>query len=66
MGQVIPWPKPENRSPRPARDINGQGGRIILFLGIRYERHDEPAAAPSEVRAARARSERPQRRRKRV
>jgi hypothetical protein len=66
MGQVIPWPKPENRSPRPARDTNGPGGRIILFLGVRYERHDEAAGLVSEPRAARARSERPQRRRKRV
>jgi hypothetical protein len=66
MGQVIPWPKPENRSPRPARDRDGPGGRIILFLGVRYERHDEASGAVSESRAGRARSERPQRRRKRV
>jgi hypothetical protein len=66
MGQVIPWPKPDNRSPRPARDINGPGGRIILFLGVRYERHDEAAGVHPDARVARPGSERPQRRRKRV
>lgn len=80
MGQVIPWPKPENRPARPTRDMDGPTGRILLFLGVRYERQDaEPSArgvsglkrAPRPIDSAPAtgrgpaKGDRPQRRRRR-
>jgi hypothetical protein len=50
MGQVIPWPSPENRPARPLREADGQGGRILLFLGVRYERHlDDGDALPLQI-----------------
>lgn len=57
MGQLIPWPKPEDRPARPA--IERPEGRVLLFLGVRYERDDDAA------RQAPPRPDRPQRRRKR-
>ncbi|MCX7326212.1 MAG: hypothetical protein NTZ14_17715, partial [Hyphomicrobiales bacterium] len=66
MGQVIPWPSPENRPARPLREADGQGGQILLFLGVRYERHREDGDAPlAPSRPGLARSERTPRRRKR-
>ena len=47
MGQVIPWPKPENLPVRPVTDFGGSSGQVLLFLGVRYERHDEAAKASS-------------------
>ncbi len=44
MGQIIPLPKPENRPERPRPDPAEPLGRILLFLGVRYERHEEPSA----------------------
>jgi hypothetical protein len=43
MGQVIQWPRPENRPERPDLDTDEPRGRILLFLGVRYERQQEPA-----------------------
>jgi hypothetical protein len=44
MGQVILWPKPEDRPARPARNLDGPKGRVLLFLGVRYERHSDDDA----------------------
>jgi hypothetical protein len=65
MGQVIPWPGPERQSARPAPDTDGPTGRILLFLGVRYERHDDEGGPPSAAQARINRNERPSRRRKR-
>lgn len=65
MGQVIPWPGPERRSQRPALDTDGPKGRILLFLGVRYERHDDEGGFPSAEPPRISRNERPSRRRKR-
>jgi hypothetical protein len=64
MGQVIPWPGPERQSGRPAQDSDGPKGRVLLFLGVRYERHDDEGDAPSAAPRATP-GERPSRRRKR-
>lgn len=65
MGQVILWPGPESRTERPARDTDGPKGRILLFLGVRYERHDVDGATPTKALTRVSRSERSSRRRKR-
>jgi hypothetical protein len=44
MGQVILWPKPKERPARPARNLDGPKGRVLLFLGVRYERHSDDDA----------------------
>ncbi len=62
MGQVIPWPKPENLPARPVTHFGGSSGQVLLFLGVRYERHDEAAQA-AVLRAPKP--SRPQPRRKR-
>ncbi|MGL4439656.1 MAG: hypothetical protein ACRCUE_10300 [Bosea sp. (in: a-proteobacteria)] len=64
MGQVIPWPGPELRPGKPTHDFDGPRGRVLLFLGVRYERHDDEGGAPP-VAPRVTRNERPSRRRKR-
>lgn len=51
MGEIIPWPTRPDRTndvarddligknPRMARGEKAPGGEILLFLGVRYERH---------------------------
>lgn len=65
MGQVIPWPGSERRNSKPSRDADGPKGRILLFLGVRYERHEDGDGAPSAEARRIGRTERPSRRRKR-
>jgi hypothetical protein len=65
MGQVIPWPGPERQSARPATDTDGPKGRVLLFLGVRYERHDDENSSPSAGQTRISPNERPSRRRKR-
>ncbi len=50
MGTVIPWPNREHAKARSRLDDDGERGRIFLFLGVRYERHDEPTPAPEGSR----------------
>jgi hypothetical protein len=33
--------------------MGGPRGEIVLFLGVRYERHDEPGGAPGGLAAQR-------------
>lgn len=46
MGIVIPWLRPEERPARAHPSTDGERGRILLFLGIRYERHDDATPTP--------------------
>ncbi len=47
MAVIIPW------KARPRADGAGQGpigpARIILFTGVRYERHDDASPGPQPV-----------------
>ncbi len=63
MGHVILWPKPENRPSRPSPDIDGPKGQLLLYLGVRYERHDVDGRTPATAGPVKA--ERATRRRKR-
>jgi hypothetical protein len=65
MGQVIPWPGPERRSGKPVRETDGPTGRILLFLGVRYERHEDDSGVKLAAVIRGAPNERPPRRRKR-
>lgn len=43
---VLPF---QPRAARPAREDDGRRGEVLLFMGVRYERHGEagqPASAP--------------------
>lgn len=67
MGVIIPWPKQERHAERSPVSNDGERGRILLFLGVRYERHDENAPAPDSAGGAtRGAAERRQRARRRV
>jgi hypothetical protein len=65
MGQVIPWPSPEKRPARPDVALDGPKGEILLFLGVRYERHDDPAPSPARGAASAGPAHSPSRTRKR-
>ncbi len=41
MGILIPMPRQTKQNFGPTRDIPAGGARIYLFLGVRYERHDD-------------------------
>lgn len=43
MGDIIPWPKRERPSERSRLADEEERGRVLLFLGVRYERHAEAA-----------------------
>lgn len=47
-GEIIPFPGPESR-PRPSEpDASEPRGRILLFMGVRYERRPDPAPSLSD------------------
>jgi hypothetical protein len=52
MGIVIPWPVQAPSSARASRTDGAAGGEIILFLGVRYERHAEREAPESAPESA--------------
>lgn len=43
MGEIIPWPKRERPAERSRLATEGERGRVLLFLGVRYERHADAA-----------------------
>ena len=43
----------QRRKRRPADEIPAGGARILLFLGVRYERHDEALSLEAPSRPAR-------------
>jgi hypothetical protein len=56
MGVVIPWPKPEHRTRANETQAGGPRGELLLFLGVRYERHDDDRSRserPDDARPAR-------------
>lgn len=61
MGDIIRFrPRQEVRSrPRadhPIGDEGGSGAEILLFLGVRYERHDGPGAVAAKGQAKRGKN----------
>ena len=50
-GVVIAWP-PEGSRPQRARPpVEGRRGEILLFMGVRYERLQEPHPEPQDSAA---------------
>lgn len=47
MGTIIPWPTIGERPARAHSTNDGERGRILLFLGVRYERHDDATPTPT-------------------
>ena len=47
-GTVIAWPGPESRPRRPAPNGNAPRCQILLFLGVRYERLEDPRSEPAQ------------------
>jgi hypothetical protein len=61
MGEIIRLrPRQEVRSrPKSDAELGGEGGggaEILLFLGVRYERHDGPSAVAAKGHAKRGRN----------
>jgi hypothetical protein len=60
MGEIIRFqPRPEERRRRPSHEngmTEGEGAKILLFLGVRYERHDGATAFAPKGQAKRGRN----------